>query len=119
MTKQKTIQKSWNDFSQDERHELRPILFNWLKSQRISNYGYDYRDFKNLSNQKYRASKKLISPWYINIDKNYGIFDRLVFQMIPEKEARTMNLDTHGSVWDVNYIVGQSFNEELGISRVF
>jgi hypothetical protein len=43
--------KNWNELNYDEKYEASKVLFIFLKNQRLSNYGYDYRDFRNMSNK--------------------------------------------------------------------
>ena len=72
-------------------------IFNWLIGQRLENYGYDYNDFQKLVNRKTHLIKELKKHYKIlHKDYFYGIFNRLY----------TYNAN-------INYCVGQSFNEEL------
>ena len=81
------------------KEELKRIL-NWLLERKIINYGYDYRDFKRLSNY---ASKfrRLIKENYNNILHNEKV-----------KEGYFMGGRLGISAYGVEYTVGQSFNEE-------
>lgn len=86
-------ERSWNQLSRIERYEQQEKIRSFLLSHRLENYGYYYKDFCKLSKRaSYYRNKLRHCP--INIAKNYGIFDRLI--VTPS----------------LQYITGQSFNEE-------
>jgi len=75
-------------------------IIDWLLSQRLTNYGYNYKDFKRLSNY---ASKfrKLIKWFYRDIITNREVLQGDFMS------GRLRLVDGK-----VDYIIGQSFNEE-------
>lgn len=85
---------SWNNWDWEKKYQHRYDLISWLLNQRLSNYGYDLKDFRNMSNKATRLRNK-IRRYNINLKNNYGIYSRLYLQ--------------NGRF---EYCVGQSFNEE-------
>ena len=71
-------------------------MLDYLLSDRCSNYGYDYRMFRRISNQRYRAR--------LAIRKQGGVASEAW-----DKAPLSYRLD-----WDtMSYTVGQSSNEEI------
>ena len=79
--------------------EIQKIL-DWLLKQRIRNYGYDYRDFRRLSNY---ASKfrRLIRQFYDSL---------IISEKVKTGDFMGGRLEIENN--RVHYTVGQSFNEE-------
>jgi len=76
------------------------VILDWLLQQRLSNYGYTHRDFRRLSNyaSKFRG---LIRDFYRDIITNKDVL-----------KGNFMSGRLRLSGGEVDYIVGQSFNEE-------
>jgi len=84
------------DFTSEE---IKKIL-DWLLSQRLRNYGYDWRDFKRLSNYASKLRRK--------IRQNY---DSLVIsEKVKAGDFMNGRLEIENN--QVHYTTGQSFNEE-------
>ena len=80
-------------------NEIQRIL-DWLLSQRLKNYGYDYRDFRRLSNY---ASKfrHLIRKFYDSL---------VISEKVKAGDFMGGRLEIENN--QVHYTTGQSFNEE-------
>jgi hypothetical protein len=98
----------------DDLAIIKATVRGYLMSQRLTNYGYDYKDFRNMSNEATKLRKMFQCIHFTQlstcrIDKTAGILDRLQIQW-----------DNARHVWSVFYIVGQSFNEEyVNLLKVF
>jgi hypothetical protein len=81
------------------------LLKRWFLAQRLQNYGYDAKSFRQLSAKACHLRKlfrhiHFSNTIYLKHVSNYGLLSRLMF--------------TYGKdyCWHVEYITGQSFNEE-------
>ena len=93
------MEQQFNKIEEIQQHN--DLIREWLLSQRLENYGYDYKDFQQLQSRKAYLIKKLKKNYKILSNKEfYGIFRRLYHY---KKDNKTY----------IGYIVGQSFNEEL------
>ena len=79
--------------------EIQKIL-DWLLKQKLTNYGYDYRDFRRLSNYASKLRSKIRK-----------FYDSLVISE-KVKNGNFMNGRLEIENNQVHYTVGQSFNEE-------
>lgn len=82
-------------------------LKQWIKKQRLQNYGYDYPYFKKMSSYKARILKKLEKTPDVDVRKalaKEGILGK-------GRRLTKTRLKSGKKVWD--YTTGQSFNEEL------
>ena len=86
----------------------------WILKQRLENYGYDWKDFNKMSQNKSRLKSKIKNMSDADIRRNLaqaGILggggrfgQRPVMKKVGNKWKKTGKKD-----WD--YTVGQSFNE--------
>lgn len=65
-------------------------------NQRLTNYGYEWRDFKRLSNYASKFRKLIYPSWIVKYAES--------------KKNNRFFIDDNGNL---EYIVGQSFNEEF------
>ena len=79
--------------------EIKKIL-DWLLKQRLRNYGYDYRDFKRLSNYASKV-RRLIRQFYDSL---------IISEKVKAGNFMSGRLEIENN--QVHYTVGQSFNEE-------
>ncbi len=88
--------KKTNNFTNEE---MKRIL-DWLLNQRLRNYGYDYKDFRRLSNY---ASKfrRLIRKFYDSL---------IISEKVKTGDFMNGRLEIENN--QVHYTTGQSFNEE-------
>ena len=84
-------------------------LCDWLKAQRLENYGYNWLDFRRMSGRKSRLmtrlKKRTAQQLIDNLNqprRRFGIFERV-----------EIGFNENGSIKRIGYCVGQSFNEEL------
>ena len=88
----------------------------WILKQRLENYGYDWREFNKMSQNKARLKSKIRQMSDADIRRNLakaGILGgggRLHTSPI-HKKIKGKWKKTSGKNWD--YDVGQSYNEEL------
>lgn len=88
----------------------------WILSHRLENYGYDWKDFNKMSQNKTRLKKQIKSMSDTEIRKNLakaGIIGRggRLGKTPVHKKVGKKWVKTGKKQWD--YTVGQSFNEEL------
>ena len=75
-------------------------ILNWILSQKLSNYGYDWKTFRRLSNHASRLRRKIRE-----------FYDSLIISE-KVKAGNFMNGRLAIENGQVTYTVGQSFNEE-------
>lgn len=89
------MKNTWFEMSGNERSKVKYELTKWILKQRLSEVGYDHRDFKNMSSFASRL-RKYIKYRGINIENNYGTYTNLLVS--PSGEFAL--------------IVNENFNEE-------
>jgi len=94
----------------------------WILNQRLENYGYDWKDFNKMSQNKARLKRKIKDMKDADIRRNLaqaGILGsgRRLSKVKPYKKVikngkeKWVRDGSRAGEWD--YTTGQSFNEEL------
>jgi hypothetical protein len=77
------------------------VLVKDLLSEKCSNYGYDYKDFKRISSQRSKARKNFL---------DFATWNIATLTERVRHENRIQQSTSDGSLY---YVVGQSANEEI------
>jgi len=85
----------WINSDNFQEHKL--AIANFVKKYRLSNYGYDYKDYRAMIRRKAYLNLRLKTKYKIPSNKYYGIYSRFF-------------IDAYGNM---NYCCGQSMNEEM------
>lgn len=88
--------------NEGEYHNRLGLAFLRFASQRLSNYGYGWRDFRRLSNHATRARAALYRT-------HPAIIGARIHEEFSHGDRLTYNMQTE----EFDYCVGQSFNEEF------
>lgn len=87
--------ETWVNSDNFQQHKL--AIANFVKKYRLTNYGYNYKDFQAMVKRKAYLVNRLKTKYKIPSDKFYGIYTRFF-------------IDANGNM---NYCTGQSMNEEM------
>jgi hypothetical protein len=85
------------NITKDDWRSIRMQAFSFLLTERLENYGYDYKSWNRLKNQRYRAKATL------------KVANTRLLHWKDLSHRLKVNLDD----FSIRYIVGQSNNEEI------